>query len=76
LRKCECKSGCVESTSYRCSNGYYGASTNGATGCNPYPDGGDSNTEKNKLVQDCFITRGRDTAGEFDFDGQKCFYTP
>ncbi len=66
---------CRETTSYRCADGYYGASSNGSSGCSrcPYADGYYGSSSAGSTSQtSCYMPSGRsgsDTTGQFTYAG-------
>ncbi len=64
---------CGERTQYQCAAGYYGASTNGTSGCTKCPSPGIS-PAGTTAVTGCYIISWNDTTGAFDFGGDNCYY--
>lgn len=86
--KYTCQSGSCKATSnyeYRCAAGFYGASTNGTSGCSQCPPidanmsvktYGTSVPGSNAAISSCFLAPGtyNDTTGTFKITGGNCNY--
>lgn len=86
--KYTCQSGSCKATSnyeYRCAAGFYGASTNGTSGCSQCPAIDDKMSTKtygtsvpgsNAAISSCFLAPGtyNDTTGTFKITGGNCNY--
>lgn len=74
-RTCNCDGTCTESTSYRCTAGYYGNPNASAPHCTPCPAPGTSGTGAYSISH-CYIpsgTTGSDASGTFTYTSN-CYY--
>ena len=54
LRECSDSTTCKTTYSYRCAAGYYGSSSNGTSGCNPWGTTGSDSTGTYKYTSNCY----------------------
>lgn len=79
-QRCNCGRCMVLSTSYACAAGYYGTSTDGATGCTrcpAYPGGYGTSNIQSDVRTKCYIpvnATGSDNSGTYKYT-DKCNYT-
>ena len=78
-RTCNCNT-CYETVAYQCAVGYYGASTNGTSGCTRCPSSGGvygTSTAGSTAITSCHIpanTAMTDDVGTYTFTSD-CYYT-